>query len=422
MIGTLVRKDLLRVRRNPLRYVIQLAIPICITAVIGLAFAPRKDGQAVAAIKVALVDEDETILSEFLRNGLSQGESEQFIDPRLVDREEAMALIEDNEISAVVVIPEGFTRAYLDAESPPPLELIKNPAQSFYPAIIEEMMDAAVEALNALTRTFGTELRDMLDMLEVEEGERVSMLAMASLLIRLEGVFVAVEDYLFPPLIIYEKEERLVEEEEAGPGFSIFSFILSGMAAMFLLFIAMIAIGDDFYGEMKAHTLARFRTLSPGVMVFVTGKVLFTLVLLMICAAVLLGGGGLIFKINWQNPLPIAVLCVAYGLYCTGLMACAAALAGKEQKLAVIGHILVFGQAFVGGSMLPVEQLPSFLRDHVSPYIPLHWFTGSVRAIENGVGDMSWIVSCAKLSAIGLILVLISVFLLDRFVSRGGKA
>lgn len=422
MIGTLVRKDLLRVRRNPLRYLIQLAIPICITAVIGLAFAPGKNGQAVASIKIALVDEDETILSEFLRNGLSQGESQQFIDPRLVDREEAMALIEDNEISAVVVIPEGFSRAYLDAESPPPLELIKNPAQSFYPAIIEEMMDAAVEMLNALTRTFGTELRDMLDMLEVEEGERVSMVAMASLLIRLEGVFVTVEDYLFPPLIIYEKEERLTKEDEAGPGFNLFSFILSGMVAMFMLFIAMLAIGNDLFDEVKGHTLARFRTLSPGVRPFVTGKVLFTLTMLLICAAVILVGGGLIFKISWQNPLQIAVLCLAYGLYCTGLMACAAALAGKEQKLAVIGHILVFGQALAGGSMIQVQQLPSILRDHVSPYIPLNWFTGSMRTIENGVGDMSWMVACAKLTVLGAILVLLAVFLLDRFVSKGGKA
>lgn len=422
MIGTLVRKDLLRVRRNPLRYLIQLAIPICLTAVIGLAFAPRKGGQAVASIKIALVDEDDTILSVFLRNAMSQGENEQFIDPRLVDREEAMVLIEDNAISAVVIIPEGFTRAYLDAESPPPLELIKNPAQSFYPAITEEMMDAAVELLNALTRTFGTELRDMLDMLEVEEGERVSMLAMASLMIRLEGVFVSVEDYLFPPLIVYEKEERLKTEEEAGPGFSLFSFVLSGIAAMSMLFIAMLAIGNDLYDEVKGHTLARFRTLSPGVRPFVAGKVLFTLVMLIICAAVLLVGGGFIFKISWQNPLPIAVLCVTYGLYCTGLMACAAALAGKEQKLAVIGHILIFGQAFVGGTMVPVHQLPSILRDHVSPYIPLYWFTGSVRTIENGVGDMSWIVACAKLSVIGLILILFAVVLLDRFVSKGVKA
>jgi ABC-type multidrug transport system permease subunit len=353
---------------------------------------------------------------------MNQGESQQFIDPRLVDREEAMALIEDNAISAVVVIPEGFTRAYLDAESPPPLELIKNPAQSFYPAIIEEMMDAAVELLNALSRTFGTELRDMLALLEVEEGERVSMLAMASLLIRLEGVFVSVEDYLFPPLMVYEKEERLETDGEAGPGFSMFSFVLSGMAAMFMLFIAMIAIGDDLYQEIKNHTLARFRTLSPGVMPFVTGKVLFTLVLLLICAGVLLFGGGLIFRIDWQNPLPIALLCLAYGLYCTGLMACAAALAGKEQKLAVIGHILIFGQAFVGGTMIPVQQLPSVLRDHVSPYIPLHWFTGSIRTIENGVGDLSWIMAVAKLGVIGLILIVVSVLLLDRFVSKGRKA
>ena len=189
-----------------------------------------------------------------------------------------------------------------------------------------------------------------------------------------------------------------------------------------MLFVAMIAIGSDLFDEIKGHTLERMRTLTPSVLPIVTAKVLFTIVLLMLCALVLLVGGGLVFRITWQNPLPIAVLCVAYALFATGLMACAAALAGNEQKLSVIGHILVFGQAFVGGSMIPVNQLPAFLRVNISPFIPLHWFTGSMRAIENGVGDMSWITASAKLGLLGGILVLAAVFLLDRFLSKGGKA
>ena len=49
------------------------------------------------------------------------------------------------------------------------------------------MMDAAVEGLNALTRTFGAEVRDILELMDVGEGERMSMLSLAKLLIQLEG-------------------------------------------------------------------------------------------------------------------------------------------------------------------------------------------------------------------------------------------
>lgn len=421
MIGHLLRKDLLRVRRNPLPYLIQLAIPICITALIGLAFAPKKSGQAVAAIKVAIVDEDGTILSQFFKGAFNQGESSQFIDPVVVDREQAMELIEADRISAVVIIPEGFTEAYLDVKAPPPLELIKNPAQSFYPAIVEEMMGAAVELLNALTRTFGGELRDLLELIDLEEGERISMLGMASLLIQLEDVFVRVEDFLFPPLITYTKEERLKEEGEAGPGFSMFSFILSGMAAMFMLFLGSIAMSNSLFEEVKHHTLARTRTLCPGVMPIVVGKMLFAVVIVLLCAAILLGGGGLLFNISWQNPLPIAVLCLAYAVFSAGLMACVAAMAGDEQKHAVIANIVIFSQAFVGGTMVPVNALPALIRDNISPYIPLYWFTGSVRTLENGVGDVSWILAGVKLGLLGTGLVFLAVILLDRLISKGGR-
>ncbi len=421
MIGRLLWKDLLRVRRNPLPYLIQLAIPLCITGVIGLAFAPKEDGSAIAAIKVAVVDEDATVLSSLLKGSFNQGEGSQYIDPRIVDREEAMKLIEANRISAVVVIPEGFMAAYLDEKSPPALELIKNPAQSFYPAVIEELMAAAVELLNALTRTLGPELTDLIELIDVKEGERVSLLNLAALMIRLEEAFVRAEDYLFPPLIGYDTEERLKEARGEEAGFSIFSFILAGLAAMFMLFLASIAI-TDLFEELKGHTLARIRTLCPSVLPVVVGKVVLSGVVLLIGAFILFVGGGYLFGITWHHPWQIAILCLAYSLFCAGLMAFIASLAGDEHRMNVVGNIVIFGQAFVGGTMVPVGALPSMIREYISPYTPLHWFTGSIRALENGVEGVSWIPASAKLGVGGVILILGAIILLDRFVSKGARS
>ena len=421
MIGKLLRKDLRRAWRNPLPYLIQLAIPLCITGVIGLAFGPKEGGQMVAAIKVAIVDEDDTVLSDFLKGSFNQGDEASFIDPQVVDREEAMRQIEANRISAVIVIPKGFTEAYLRAETTPPLELIKNPAQSYYPAIIEEMMDAGVEALNALSRTFGPELRDVLEIIDPGDDERPSLLTIAALLIRLEVVFERVEDYLFPPRVSYGSEERAESDAEAGPGFNIFSFILSGMTAMFMLFIASLGI-TDIFTEMKGRTLDRMRTMMPGVFPIVVAKVLFTLIVVLGCAVILIGGGGLLFNLSWGNPLRVSVLCLSYGFFCAGLMACVAALARSETRIAVISNIVIFGQAFVGGTMVPVETLPAFIRDHLTPFTPLYWFSGSIRTLENGVGSQSWILSSLLLGLTGIAMVLAAVWLFNRLLQRGVRA
>ncbi|RLA50423.1 MAG: hypothetical protein DRQ98_12850, partial [Gammaproteobacteria bacterium] len=195
----------------------------------------------------------------------------------------------------------------------------------------------------------------------------------------------------------------------------------SGMTAMFMLFLGSIAMSNSLFEEIKRHTLARTRTLCPSVMPIVVGKMLFAVVIVLLCAAILLGGGGLLFNISWQNPLPIVVLCVAYAVFSAGLMACVAALAGDEQKHAVVANIVVFSQAFVGGTMVPVQALPALIRDHISPYLPLYWFTGSVRTLENGVGDVSWIMAGAKLGLLGMVLIFLAVTLLDRLISKGGK-
>ncbi|MEZ5274777.1 MAG: ABC transporter permease [Opitutaceae bacterium] len=421
MIGQLLRKDLRRAWRNPLPFLIQLAIPLCITGVIGLAFGPKEGGQPVAAIKIAVVDEDDTPLSDFLKGSFNQGENRQFIEPQIVDRTEAMRLIEKDQISAVIIIPEGFTDAYLDAGRPPPLVLIKNPAQSYYPAIVEELTDAGVEALNALSRTFGPELKDIKDIITPGDEKRTSLLTVAALLIRLEVVVQRVEDYLFPPRISYSSGERAEAGSENGPGFNIFGFVLSGMTAMFMMFIASLSI-TDIYKEIKGQTMARMRTMMPGVFPIVFAKVIFTLIMVMGCAVILFGGGGLLFGVSWGNPFPVTILCLSYGFFCAGLMACVAALAGSETRINVVSNIVIFGQAFVGGSMAPVESLPAFLRDHLTPFTPLYWFSGSIRTLENGVGEQAWLSSSLLLGLTGIAMVLLAVWLLDRLLQKGGRA
>ena len=58
-----------------------------------------------------------------------------------------------NKISAVLIFPTNFAKHYLTGRAPVTIELIKNPAQSWHPALLEELMGAVVTGLNALRQT-----------------------------------------------------------------------------------------------------------------------------------------------------------------------------------------------------------------------------------------------------------------------------
>jgi len=90
MLRVLLAKDLRRAWRNPLPWLINLAIPLCITGLIGLSFGGKSDSGALGRIRFAVVDEDKTVLSDFLRGAANQGEGAKYLEPVFLDREAAM--------------------------------------------------------------------------------------------------------------------------------------------------------------------------------------------------------------------------------------------------------------------------------------------------------------------------------------------
>src|SRR5437016_11448532 len=112
MLWTMLIKDLRRARHNPWPYLLNLALPLCITALIGLVFGPSAKGGGLGQIKLAVVDEDDSVLSSLLRGAMNQGDFKKHLEARFLERAQALKQISDNKISAVLIIPKGFTRAY----------------------------------------------------------------------------------------------------------------------------------------------------------------------------------------------------------------------------------------------------------------------------------------------------------------------
>lgn len=419
LLGILVAKDLRRAWRNPFPWLINLALPLCLTALIGLAFGGKSDSGALGRIKFAVVDEDDSVLSRFLRGGASQGEGGKYLEPVFLERTAALSELGNDRLSAVLIIPAHFTRNYLTGGETVSLELIKNPAQSIHPAVLEELLGVVVTALNTISRTFQSEFPAWHAVLEGRGDYR----QVAALIERAGDKLEAVKRYVNPPLISYQKEVMAKEAgvPKKGPAFNLFAFLLAGLAAMFLLFLAQNAMGD-LQRELQQRTFERFHTLRQQLLPFVTGKVVFALVILLFSSAIMLGGGALAFGIHWEHPVALAILTLGYAGFAAGFMAVLVTFVTDPHRSSAVTNIFSMGMALAGGCTFPPEQLPVFVREHLTPLLPTFWFADTVRRLQSGVADAPWVVVSLKLVVLGVLLIALATFFFGRRFQTGSRA
>lgn len=429
MWGLLLLKDLKRARRNPLPWMIHLAVPLLITGLIGLAFGSRSETGGLGRIRFALVDEDDSALTRFLRGGLTQDRAGEHLEPVLLNRAEALRQLQDNQLSGMIVLPAGFTRSYLTTTNVVTFELVKNPAQSIHPAVLEELMGALVIGLDVLKRHLGDEF---VDWQAVFDGA-VDHHRVAELIERAGDKVEAVRHYLIPPRITYTRgtEQDSPTGSPADPGIassrrtgsrsSVFAFLLPGLASMFLLFLGNTAM-SDFRREFQQHTLARLRTLRPGVWAFVSSKVVFSVVMLLISAAIMLGGGGLLFRIDWRVPLAVVAVTVGYCVFAAGFTSLLGAAIISEERGDAFGNVASMVVGLAGGGAFPAQQLPALLRDHISPWLPNYWFTETLRALTLGDGEVGWVLVVLKTVVLGTGLAAVAAWLLQRRLSGGASS
>ena len=333
----------------------------------------------------------------------------------------------------MLIIPTNFTQHYLTGKAPVSLELIKNPAQSIHPAVMEELLGALVTALNAISRNLQSEFPDWQQVFDGDADYK----QVAALIERGGNKLKKAGKFINPPLVAYEKDSPADLSKEisttnavaattkttakkSNPGSDIFAYLLVGMAGMFLLFLASNAM-TDLHRELRQRTLARYHTLHHQLTPFVAGKVVFAVVVLLLCSAILLAGGGAMFGVGWRQPLPLALLSLGYAGFASGLMALLVALVPDERRAGALNTIFAMGLGLAGGCMFPPQSLPTFLREHVTPLLPTYWFVDTARNLQYSGGEAAWVLALVKLLVVGAVLLSLAALLFRRQFRTGAR-
>ena len=425
LFWTLLLKDLRRIARNPLPLVILLAIPLVISTLIGSAFGGGGGGESqISPIRLGVIDEDDSIFSRFMRGAAGQSDfSDRIQLTFLENREESVELIQDGELSAVLIIPKGFSESLVHGEDGLKLELIKNPAEYIYPTLAQEGAEVVVTALNVLVRNFEKDLRELHGLLEEEREFDFfrDMVAITTLLERTKNRLDTAAIYINPPLVTYGREEdsdassELSAETDPTIGdleaeketkeeveFNLFAYLLIGMVGMFLLMIADNCM-RDLYKETRNRTLERFRTMRERLWQFIAVKVSYTVIVLLLSFVILIGIGSLAFGFGWSHYLPTLALAISYSIFGAGFMGLIAAIAGKERRADMLNTMIVIFMSAVGGAMWPTQNLPPFVQKYLTPVSPVYWFSDELRVLQMNPEQSEWLATCGLLVGVGIL-------------------
>ena len=187
---------------------------------------------------------------------------------------------------------------------------------------------------------------------------------------------------------------------------------------MFLLFVAE-GTTRDLMVERRIKTLDRYRTLSVNLMPMFLAKSAYSLVVVTLSACIILIGGGWIFGINWQHGFAIAVLTLCYAVFCVGFAYFLVAVIYRENLASVLNTVVIMLMAFVGGGMIPTQNLPSVLRDNVSPWMPNYVFAETIKSLQFDWEGPNWISGSLVLFAVGWLLLLLAIYVFKRRLLAG---
>lgn len=395
-IGTV--KDLRRLRRDPVSFVLWIAIPLVLAVLMTMVFG---GGDATPQGLLLVQDEDRTFVSNMLTGAFRSGPLAKMLLLEEVKPEEGRARIDRGDGSALLIIPKGLQEAFLK-KKPFRMQLITNPSQRILPKIVEESLSMMIDASFYVEALWGDQLRSFDLSKPPSEQTIVAAGLMNSRIVQ------RLMKSLNPPLI--ELETSVVVEHRQ----SFASLFLPSMIFMSLLFMAN-AMAGDIWTERLHGTLRRLVTTPAAVGALLAGRLLFVGIVLF--GVALLGLIGL----RWLAGVPVAnlpeavvwLMFVGTALYL--LLLLLVLYASTQRTANMLGNLVVFPLALIGGCFFPFEMMPQWMAS-IGRLTPNGWAIVEFKAILTGSGNIAGLsVAFGGLIAVSVVAYLLALRRLRQF-------
>jgi ABC-type multidrug transport system permease subunit len=358
----IARHHLVRIIRNPGLIAILAAIPITLALIEYAAFGPTVASGRLPPIKVLVLDEDNTFLSQAVPQAFTGGGPMKgmFETSAVADRPTAQNLFQRNQASALIVVPKGFQEALLNGTTAE-LQFAPNPLQTYSPAIARSVLEMLTLVGNGLYQQAAQPIR------------RINAL-------RTNGQAVTADGFAEISRGFFEAGQRIrglrslgdvqltvvrpAGESESGfarGAGTFFAYVFPGLVVFGLMFIsqalAVRLMRDRMQGIDRRVSMAPVSAASRYL-----GSLLFFIAALLVILLLLLLIGAVIFRIELRNPVALVLLAIGFALFASGLHLTIIGIASDDRSASFIGTAVVIVLSLLGGSFVPSESYPPFLR------------------------------------------------------------
>jgi ABC-2 type transport system permease protein len=418
-------KDLRILLRDRSGFFFTLVWPLLISVFFGVMFGGNRGREQASAIDIAVVDEDNTAGSREFIEALEAGGE---FAITILDREQAFDAVKGREAVAYVVLKPGFGEASMRVfwGEPPEVEVGIDPSRSAAASMVEGIL------MKYASRRMGQALSD-------QDMQRNNIRSARETLAEDEGV---------PPEIrtnlsrLFADLDRFMDEEAAYTDSS--DTTQSSMGGLEPIRVERVDVAGAVYqGPRSAYaitfpqgviwgligtaagfavsivvertrgTLFRLQTAPISRTSVLGGKALACFISILLMSAVLYTLAFFIFGLRPVSlpMLGLAVVSSAVGF--VGLMMLLAVSGKTEQAVGGIGWAVLIVMSMVGGGMIPLFFMPSWMRT-ISTFSPVKWSVLAMEgAVWRGFSFLEMLKPCGILVGVGVICFTIGVRVFD---------
>jgi ABC-2 type transport system permease protein len=401
-------KDLRLIFRDPSALVLMLLAPFVLTIGMG-ALTGRFSGgtgSGISNIPVILVNEDKGLLGDVLVEVFQSLELVELVAPELMDDlQRAKALVDEDQITAVIYIPEGFTDSIIPSTETSDTEVVRilfyaNPTQPTSAGVVRSILDQFINRVE-----FGNVSGQVIVQQLIENG--LISPAQAGQVGQEISQEITQMDTSRSSITI----QSTVSEDE-GIEFDILAYMAPGMAIMFLMFTVTYG-GRSLLVENYHGTLPRL-LVAPTIPAYVLGGKAFGIFLTAVAQmAILIGGTSLMFRLEWGDTLGVILLILTAAFAATGWGMFFAAILKTPGQVAITGFpvMLLFG--ILGGSFFDLSMLPDWIQV-VNKITPNAWAVDGFRILSFGGGLDDILTNILALVIMGIVLFVVASFWMQK--------
>lgn len=336
-------KDVLITFRDRKALVLLLLMPLVLIFILGNALGNAFSQEAaIERFNVAVIDKDNGQMGDSLKKVLVSRDVKKIIKINYLPDDLARERVSKGELSAALVIPADFTEQVMTGKNSS-LLIFTDPGSPLQASVFRSI----VENFTARVSAVQVGVKAVAEVTAAQGGNPIPVVAEA------------VPYFSSPREDNYSIEDIAVEGKKTVSSQQYYS---AGMAVMFILFSGMFGI-KSIINEREKHTLARLMASNTTRFTIITGKFIgilgtgFCQLLIMIAVT------SLIMKVHWGTSwFGVMVIGFSAVFATAGLSMFIAAVAPSPKSADILSSIGINIMSILGGSMIPVDQMPAAMK------------------------------------------------------------